>query len=162
MSFEYRFCVVVDNEWNRVNYPDMIGLVYAANRAPAYVGVAVVERHCWTGGDSPLPGYGAAVDRRGGLRWRVIAGNAQTGVDGKRRRRAICERVFSSIRSLLFREYVRESGGLDLWHFPGGVLPSGEAFEGTTPLERARLFWERAHLDSWRTCERWWSGGGGA
>jgi hypothetical protein len=41
---------------------------------------------------------------------------------------------------MFFREQVRECGGLDLW-----------ACAGTSALERARIFWNAASLDAWRT-----------
>lgn len=47
---------------------------------------------------------------------------------------------FREIRSDLFREQVRECGGLDLWKCAG-----------TSSLDRARIFWNRATLDAWRT-----------
>jgi hypothetical protein len=47
---------------------------------------------------------------------------------------------FRAVRSHYFREYVRECGGLDLWQCAG-----------TSPLERARILWNRATLDAWRT-----------
>lgn len=56
------------------------------------------------------------------------------GFDGK---------VFRQVRSLLFRELLMTCGGLDLWECAG-----------TTRWERARLFWNQASLDSWRTCAR--------
>jgi hypothetical protein len=43
-------------------------------------------------------------------------------------------------RGEFFREYVRECGGLDLWECAG-----------TSALERARIFWNRATLDAWAT-----------
>lgn len=50
------------------------------------------------------------------------------------------EACYRAIRSDLFREQVRECGGLDLW-----------VCAGTSALERARIFWNRARLDAWRT-----------
>src|SRR5437899_12445152 len=44
------------------------------------------------------------------------------------------------LRRMLFREQVRECGGLDLW-----------ACAGTSALDRARIFWHHATLDAWRT-----------
>src|SRR5438093_2035419 len=44
------------------------------------------------------------------------------------------------LRPMFFREQVRECGGLDLW-----------ACAGTSALERARIFWNAASLDAWRT-----------
>src|SRR5438093_7163350 len=52
------------------------------------------------------------------------------------------------LRRMFFREQVRECGGLDLW-----------ACAGTSALERARIFWNAATLDAWRTFS---SHGGGA
>jgi len=42
--------------------------------------------------------------------------------------------------SFFFREQLRECGGLDLW-----------TSAGTSPLERARIFWNRAKGDAWAT-----------
>lgn len=42
------------------------------------------------------------------------------------------------LRRIYFREYLNECGGLDLW-----------ACAGTSPLERARILWNRAKLDAW-------------
>lgn len=39
-----------------------------------------------------------------------------------------------------FREQLKECGGLDLWKCAG-----------TSAMERARIFWNRAKLDAWRT-----------
>ena len=47
---------------------------------------------------------------------------------------------FRRLRSQLFREEVLRCGGLDLW-----------ACAGTSALERARIFWNRARLDAWAT-----------
>lgn len=47
---------------------------------------------------------------------------------------------FRELRKAFFREQLSECGGLDLW-----------ACAGTTALERARIFWNRAHLDAWAT-----------
>lgn len=47
---------------------------------------------------------------------------------------------FRKIRSYLFREQVKECGGLDLW-----------ACAGTSALERARIFWNRANADAHAT-----------
>lgn len=44
------------------------------------------------------------------------------------------------LRAAFFRESLKECGGLDLW-----------VCAGTSPLERARIFWKRATLDAWRT-----------
>lgn len=50
--------------------------------------------------------------------------------------------AFRRLVSLFFREQLRECGGLDLW-----------ACAGTSALERARIFWNRARLDGWRTLQ---------
>ena len=47
---------------------------------------------------------------------------------------------YRAIRREFFREAVRDCGGLDLW-----------ACAGTSALDRARIFWKRARLDSWAT-----------
>lgn len=47
---------------------------------------------------------------------------------------------FKAFRKFYFREQLKECGGLDLWKCAG-----------TSALERARLFWNAATLDAWRT-----------
>ena len=47
---------------------------------------------------------------------------------------------FCEIRSFLFQDQVKDSGGLDLW-----------SCAGTSALDRARIFWGRATLDAWAT-----------
>jgi hypothetical protein len=47
---------------------------------------------------------------------------------------------FQWLRRYFFREQLRECGGLDLW-----------ACAGTSSLERARIFWNRASLDALAT-----------
>jgi hypothetical protein len=47
---------------------------------------------------------------------------------------------YRAIRRALFRESVRDCGGLGLWECAG-----------TSALDRARIFWNRARLDSWAT-----------
>lgn len=49
-------------------------------------------------------------------------------------------RMFRALRRRFFREYVGECGGLDLWKCAG-----------TGSIERARILWNRADLDAWRT-----------
>ena len=49
-------------------------------------------------------------------------------------------RLFRALRRRFFREYVGECGGLDLWKCAG-----------TGSIERARILWNRADLDAWRT-----------
>lgn len=46
-------------------------------------------------------------------------------------------------RRMYFREQVKDCGGLDLW-----------ACAGTSALERARIFWNRANYDAWATVRR--------
>lgn len=48
--------------------------------------------------------------------------------------------AYRSIRSFYFQEALVECGGLDLWKCAG-----------TGSMERARIFWNRASLDAWRT-----------
>lgn len=52
--------------------------------------------------------------------------------------------LYRATRSAYFREQVADSGGLDLW-----------ACAGTSPLERARIFWNRASGDAWATVSRY-------
>lgn len=47
---------------------------------------------------------------------------------------------FLALRRFFWREQLAEAGPLDLW-----------ACAGTTPLERARMFWNSATLTAWRT-----------
>jgi hypothetical protein len=49
---------------------------------------------------------------------------------------------FGWIRRWFFRQQVRECGGLDFW-----------ACAGTSALERARIFWNRASLDALATLD---------
>ena len=51
--------------------------------------------------------------------------------------------IFREVRSYLFKEQLRECGGLELWKCAG-----------TSSLQRARIFWNRATLAAWRTCKR--------
>ena len=48
--------------------------------------------------------------------------------------------VFRSLVHAWYRDQVRECGGLGLW-----------ACAGTSAMERARIFWNRALHDAWRT-----------
>lgn len=48
--------------------------------------------------------------------------------------------AYRLVRRSLFREQLKECGGLDLWKCAG-----------TSCMERARIFWNRASLDAWRT-----------
>jgi hypothetical protein len=66
---------------------------------------------------------------------------AWTGGDTPPRRHR--GRDYRAIRREYFREFVRDCGGLGLW-----------ACAGTTALGRARLFWNQARLNAWRTVER--------
>lgn len=51
--------------------------------------------------------------------------------------------VYRALVSAFFRESLAECGGLNLWKCAG-----------TSALERARIFWNRARLDAWRTLNR--------
>lgn len=48
--------------------------------------------------------------------------------------------MYRTLVSGFFRESLQECGGLDFWKCAG-----------TSALERARIFWNRAKLDGWRT-----------
>lgn len=69
----------------------------------------------------------------------IIKRIAWTGGDTPTRQQKQ-NRKFKNLRSDLFREQVRECGGLDLW-----------VCAGTSALERARIFWNRATLDAHAT-----------
>lgn len=71
---------------------------------------------------------------------RTYARRAWTG--GKSNYRAIRHRDFGWLRRWFFREQIRECGGLDLW-----------ACAGTSALQRARIFWNRASLDAMATLD---------
>lgn len=47
---------------------------------------------------------------------------------------------YRALRKRFFREQIDECGGLNLWECAG-----------TSALDRARIFWNRARLDAWRT-----------
>lgn len=47
---------------------------------------------------------------------------------------------FLALRRFFWREQLAQAGPLDYW-----------ACAGTSALERARIFWNRARLDAWRT-----------
>lgn len=53
------------------------------------------------------------------------------------------DRLFRMVRSVFFRELLQQCGGLDLWKCAG-----------TDSIERARIFWNEATLNAWRTIER--------
>jgi len=55
---------------------------------------------------------------------------------------------YAALVRWFFREQVKDCLGLDYW-----------ACAGTTALQRARIFWNRARLDAWRT---WIDGKAGA
>lgn len=48
--------------------------------------------------------------------------------------------LFRVIRRERFREQIADCGGLDLWKCAG-----------TSSMERARIFWQRAKYDAWAT-----------
>lgn len=52
-------------------------------------------------------------------------------------------RDYRALRRAFFRESVAICGGLNLWECAG-----------TTALDRARIFWNQARLDAWRTVQR--------
>ena len=60
--------------------------------------------------------------------------------------------VYRTLRTMFFRELVRICGGLDLWDFKDQY--GDRCYPGTSALERARIFWNQASLDAWRTYER--------
>jgi hypothetical protein len=67
---------------------------------------------------------------------------AWTGGDlpSKEYRHNPANKRFRTLRSILFREQCLECGGLNLW-----------SCVGTSAIERARIFWNRATLDAWRS-----------
>lgn len=48
--------------------------------------------------------------------------------------------VFKAIRSNIFRELLKNCGGLDYWKCAG-----------TSSMERSRIFWNEANLNAWAT-----------
>jgi hypothetical protein len=72
--------------------------------------VMASPRRAWTGGSTPSP--------------RLWGSN----------------KAYRALTRKLYREQVKDSGGLDFW-----------ACAGTSAMERARLFWNRARLDAWAT-----------
>ena len=63
---------------------------------------------------------------------------AWTGGNGKYYRNMHPD--FEWLRRWFFREQIKDCGGLDLWECAG-----------TSALERARIFWNRASLDAMAT-----------
>ena len=59
---------------------------------------------------------------------------------GRRPPKRFSDARYKAIRRVYFREHVRECGGLNLW-----------ACAGTSALERARIFWNRASYDAYAT-----------
>jgi hypothetical protein len=51
---------------------------------------------------------------------------------------------FKGLRKQFFRELLKDCGGLDLWECAG-----------TTRWERARIFWNQATLNAWRTLKEY-------
>ena len=51
---------------------------------------------------------------------------------------------FKGLRKQFFRELLNDCGGLDLWECAG-----------TTRWERARIFWNQATLNAWRTLKEY-------
>jgi len=66
---------------------------------------------------------------------------AWTGGDSHKRIKSTP--LFLKIRRAYFRESLRLCGGLNLWECAG-----------TTSLERARIFWNQAHMDACATYDR--------
>ena len=86
------------------------------------------NRRAWTGGDTPPPGF-----------------------------RNRCP-DYRRLVTAFFREQLQQCGGLDLWKFHSPrreegdrLVTSSATFTGTGCIERARIFWNRARLDAWRT-----------
>jgi hypothetical protein len=98
----------------------------------AYVTIPVTEqttitlpRRAWTGGDTPTKTYSGSLADCQSVPFEP---------------RGIGYYVFRKVRSEYFRGDLKACGGLDLW-----------ACAGTSPLARARIFWNAATLDAWRT-----------
>lgn len=91
--------------------------------------------------------YSNIIVTKSGATFRRVA---WTGGDTPRDANNLClrDKTFREIRSALFREHLARCGGLDLWWFPKEADP---LLRGTSPLERARIFWNDATLDAWRT-----------
>lgn len=70
----------------------------------------------------------------------VFNRNAWTGGDTAPKSERKMNQVFRELVTAFFQEYLRECGGLDLWKCAG-----------TSAMERARMFWNWAKLDAWRT-----------
>jgi hypothetical protein len=75
-----------------------------------------------------------------GSKFPVYPRRAWTGGNGNYH--GCAHQDFKWLRRLFFREQVRECGRLDLW-----------ACAGTSALERARIFWNRASLDAFATLD---------
>lgn len=97
----------------------------------------VYNRVAWTGGDTPTKEQAAEKD-------------------------------FQELRSAFFRESLKDCGGLDFFKFtdkfwekmnytgfewPEKIQFDKVGYYGTSCMERARTFWNRARLDAWRTLE---------
>lgn len=67
---------------------------------------------------------------------------AWTGGDSPSHAERRSNSEFKQLRTAFYREQVAECGGLGLW-----------ACAGTSVLERARIFWNRANGDAWRTLD---------
>lgn len=91
----------------------------------------VYQRIAWTGGDTP-PDF------------------------------AKNSKKFRELRSAFFREYLGLCARLDLWKFTDEKLCQSDfdrehfkkhGYFGTGCIERARILWNAANLDAWRTIE---------
>lgn len=71
----------------------------------------------------------------------IVQRNAWTGGDTPPKR--FNNPIFKELQSIFFRESLAICGGLDLWKCAG-----------TGSIERARIFWNAARLDAWRTGKR--------
>lgn len=72
---------------------------------------------------------------------RTFTRHAWTGGDTPPRRHRCAD--YRALRRIFWRESVAICGGLNLWECAG-----------TSALDRARIFWNQARLDAWRTVER--------
>lgn len=72
---------------------------------------------------------------------KAFSRHAWTGGDKPPRRYGCAD--FRAVRRVYFREFVADCGGLNLWECAG-----------TTALDRARIFWNQARLNAWRTVSR--------
>ncbi|HNC58649.1 MAG TPA: hypothetical protein PLP33_24700 [Leptospiraceae bacterium] len=69
---------------------------------------------------------------------------------------------FRKLRRFFFRKQLKDCGGLDLWKFTehlglrtleDKIHFKTHGWYGTGCMERARIFWNRASYDAWRTLQ---------